>query len=111
WEWPRWARHQRRRSPKLAGTDMGPRAIRSSPASQLRPSMAKLGNIIPKSFFYIFPMSADELNAISRVEDRARHGRLDMGISICALTVAWVISCCVAATLMQPKDGRATLGR
>jgi hypothetical protein len=34
-----------------------------------------------------------------------------MWISICALTLATAISCCVAATLMQPKDDRATLGR
>jgi hypothetical protein len=35
-----------------------------------------------------------------------------MWISICALTLATAISCCVAATLMQPKENdRATLGR
>jgi len=34
-----------------------------------------------------------------------------MWISIGVVTIATAIACCVAATLMQPKDDRATLGR
>src|SRR5262245_60841616 len=61
--------------------------------------------------FCIFLMSAWELNAPGRVYGLAKPRRSDMWISICAMTLATAISCCVAAMLMQPKDDRATLGR
>jgi hypothetical protein len=56
-------------------------------------------------------VSGTELKERGRVYRLAKPRRSDMWISICALTLATAISCCVAATLMQPKDDRATLGR
>jgi len=49
-------------------------------------------------------MSGVELSHLGRVVRLAKHRRSDMWISICAMTLATAISCCVAATLMQPKD-------
>ena len=52
-------------------------------------------------FFSIFLVSARELKASARVLTLAKHRRSDMWISICAMTLATAISCCVAAMLMQ----------